>query len=178
MTTSVFLKTAAVFLLMFAGACGTAHQQTEHAHSPYKGEENRSVKSLSDREVDDYLNGRGMGFAKVAELNSFPGPMHVLELEQKLDLTAEQKAAVQNSFQKMKDKAVGLGNKIVEKEKELNQMFADGRIDAAQLESKTAEIADLQGDLRRAHLYAHLETKQILSAAQVESYNQLRGYQK
>ena len=178
MKKSVFLNSAAALLLLFAGACGTTVHKFEHAHSPYQGEENRSIKSLSEKEVDDYMNGRGMGFAKAAELNSFPGPMHVLELEQKLNLTAEQKSAVQNSFQKMKNEAVDLGNKIIEREKELNQMFAENKIDGALLERKTGEIAKLQGDLRRAHLEAHLETKQILSAAQVENYNQLRGYQK
>lgn len=177
MKNSGFFYFAAAFLLVSAGACGTARHNSEHAHSPYQGEEKRLIKSLSDKEVDDYLNGRGMGFAKPAELNSFPGPMHVLELEQKLNLTAEQKTATQNSFQKMKNEAVSLGKMIVEREKELNQMFAENTVDAAALEGKTSEIARLQGDLRRVHLAAHLEIKQVLSAEQVENYNRLRGYQ-
>lgn len=39
------------------------------AESPYAGQQTREVKALSTQEVDDYLNGRGMGFAKAAELN-------------------------------------------------------------------------------------------------------------
>ena len=173
-----FYLWTAVFLLLSVSACGTAHNQSSHTHSAYKGEESRSIKSLSETDINDYLNGRGMGQAKAAELNNFPGPMHVLELENKLNLTPDQKTAVQNSFQKMKDAAVGLGNTIVEREKELNQMFAENKIDSALLENKTREIAGLQGELRRVHLQAHLEMKQILSAEQVENYNQLRGYQK
>lgn len=174
----------AVFLSFSVSACATSHNESSVAHDPsshhqsaYKGEEKRPVKSLSEKDMDDYLNGRGMGLAKAAELNSFPGPMHVLELENKLNLTSEQKTAVQNSFQKMKESAVSLGNKIVENEKELDQMFAENKIDSALLKNKTGEIASLQGELRNVHLQAHLEMKQILSAAQVENYNQLRGYQ-
>ena len=42
------------------------------------------LKGLSIEEVDQYLSGAGMGFAKAAELNHFPGPMHVLELGERL----------------------------------------------------------------------------------------------
>ena len=33
-------------------------------HSPYAGQEDRTVKALSAQEVADYLAGRGMGLAK------------------------------------------------------------------------------------------------------------------
>ena len=44
------------------------------AQSPYAGQESREIKSLSPAEVDGYLAGAGMGFAKAAELNGYPGP--------------------------------------------------------------------------------------------------------
>jgi hypothetical protein len=31
--------------------------------SPYVGQEKRSIKSLSQKEIDAYLTGKGMGFA-------------------------------------------------------------------------------------------------------------------
>ena len=37
-----------------------------------------------------FLAGAGMGYAKAAELNSYPGPMHVLELADRLGLTPDQ----------------------------------------------------------------------------------------
>ena len=46
--------------------------------SPYAGEERREIKSLSPQEIGDYLAGKGMGLAKAAELNGYPGPAHVL----------------------------------------------------------------------------------------------------
>src|SRR4030065_1872841 len=57
---------------------------TQPARSPYAGQETRGIKSLSDREVQEYLAGRGMGLAKAAELNNYPGPAHVLELSDRL----------------------------------------------------------------------------------------------
>jgi hypothetical protein len=59
--------------------------------SPYSGEERREIKALSKEEVNGYLSGDGMGFAKVAELNHHPGPRHVLELADQLQLSDEQR---------------------------------------------------------------------------------------
>ena len=60
------------------------------APSPYAGEESRSIKALSAEEIQDYEAGKGMGFAKSAELNGYPGPSHVLALSRDLHLSAEQ----------------------------------------------------------------------------------------
>ncbi len=47
------------------------------ASSPYAGLERRAVKSLSEQQVADLRAGRGMGLALPAELNGYPGPVHV-----------------------------------------------------------------------------------------------------
>jgi len=77
--------------------------------SPYTGQEARDIKALSAQEVQDYLAGKGMGLAKAAELNRYPGPAHVLELAAPLNLTAEQKIRTQELFKRMEKKAIGLG---------------------------------------------------------------------
>ncbi|MDL1878575.1 hypothetical protein FBQ85_25940, partial [Cytophagia bacterium CHB2] len=56
----------------------------QHQHSPYAGEESREIKSLSPQEIRMYLEGHGMGLAKAAELNHYPGPRHVMELAKQL----------------------------------------------------------------------------------------------
>lgn len=149
----------------------------EHQHSSYQGQETRAIKSLSDADIAAYTNGDGMGFAKIAELNGFPGPKHILENESSMNLSAEQKTEVQKSYDKMKQKAVELGKQIVEREKELNELFQQNKIDETTLQEKTQSIAKLQGELRGVHLQAHLEMKKILSPQQVENYKRLRGYQ-
>src|SRR3954453_5821878 len=58
----------------------TAAAQT----GPYAGMESRPIKTLSTTEIADYLSGKGMGFARAAELNHYPGPAHVLALASEL----------------------------------------------------------------------------------------------
>jgi Spy/CpxP family protein refolding chaperone len=148
----------------------------EMKHGGYAGEERREIKSLSAEEVEGLLNGHGMGLAKAAELNHYPGPRHVLELAAELQLTPEQRTQTQAAFERMRAEAVRLGRSIVERERELDAMFAKEEIDAGKLRAKTSEIAQLQGDLRAAHLAAHLEMRRILSPPQVKKYDELRGY--
>ena len=47
---------------------------------PYAGLERREVKALSDQQLADLRAGRGMSLALPAELNGYPGPVHVLAL--------------------------------------------------------------------------------------------------
>jgi hypothetical protein len=144
--------------------------------SPYIGQEGRAIKALSAEEVQAYLSGEGMGFAKAAELNHYPGPRHVLELADKLELSSEQRGKTQAIFDKMKSEAVNLGKQIIEKEALLDSRFAGGTISDAELKQLLAEIADLQGKIRAAHLRAHLAQRQVLTADQMRSYDALRGY--
>ncbi len=75
------------------------------AESPYAGEEQRPIKSLSATEVASLENGDGMGFAKLAELNQYPGPKHVLELASELGLTHSQVAQTESLFTDMRRSA-------------------------------------------------------------------------
>src|SRR6187431_528451 len=57
------------------------------ARTPYAGIQARPVKALSDKDIADLKAGRGMGLALPAELNGYPGPLHVLELATPLGLS-------------------------------------------------------------------------------------------
>src|SRR5262245_59605560 len=93
-----------------------------NAQSPYAGQESRAIKALSPQEISDYLSGKGMGLAKTAELNGYPGPAHVLELAAQLHLTAEQQAKTGVLFQKMQARAIALGKELVEAERALDRL--------------------------------------------------------
>lgn len=160
----------AVLLLVPAGAALAQHAQ------PYAGQESRTIKALSDKETADLLAGRGMGLAKAAELNSFPGPLHALDLRDALALDAAQVAALEDQKRRMAEAAMALGQRLVSAERELDRLFAERRIDAATLQAKAEEIGRLQGRLRAVHLATHLETRAVLSEAQVARYDELRGY--
>jgi Spy/CpxP family protein refolding chaperone len=122
------------------------------------------------------LQARGLGYALTAELNSYPGPMHVLELTSELGLTPAQVERTRIIMDAMKAEGRAIGARIVDAETHLERMFRMGHIDAERLRAQTAAIGGLEADLRRAHLAAHLEMRTLLTPEQVAAYEQLRGY--
>ena len=64
-----------------------AHRITSPAPASYAGLQERAIKALSTQEAQDFIDGKGMGLTKAAELKSHPGPGHVRELLQLLHLT-------------------------------------------------------------------------------------------
>jgi hypothetical protein len=91
-------------------------------------------------------------------------------------LTEPQRQQAQAIFDRMNAAAKPLGAELVEREQVLDQLFAKGEITPDRLATETAAIAELQGRLRSVHLGAHLETRAVLSLAQIALYGQLRGY--
>jgi hypothetical protein len=92
-----------------------------------------TAQALSPQEVEQYLSGAGMGYAKAAELNHFPGPMHVLELADKLGLSGEQRKATQRLMEEHKAEARAIGAKLVEAERALEALFGTVRYDRKSL---------------------------------------------
>jgi hypothetical protein len=146
------------------------------ADAPYAGQQARPIKALSDDDIAALSRGEGMGMAKAAELNSYPGPAHVLQLAGRLGLTDTQRRDVQAIFDRMSAAAKPLGSELIAQELALDQLFATGNITPDRLVAATATIAELQGRLRAVHLSAHLETRTLLSADQIGRYEQVRGY--
>lgn len=146
------------------------------AQSPYAGMQTRSIKALSDQQIADLKAGRGMGLALAAELNGYPGPVHVLEFSDKLGLTAQQKARIQSLFDSMKAEALPLGAKLLKQEAALDQQFAARSITAESLKAATEQIGTTQAQLRDTHLKYHLKTAEILTPDQMQRYSTLRGY--
>ena len=146
------------------------------APSKYQGLEHREIKALSKSEIDGYLAGGGMGYAKAAELNHYPGPKHVLEIAIELELNELQLTRSRQIFESMQARAAQLGRQLVDRERELDRLFASSSITPESLKNKLSEIAALESQIRFAHLGAHLEQKVVLSDQQALQYDQLRGY--
>ena len=146
-----------------------------HAQTPYAGMQTRP-KALSDQQMADLRAGRGMGLALAAELNGYPGPLHVLELADKLELSAEQRSSVQLLFDSMKAEAMPLGSRLIEQEADLDRQFANRTVTPESLKTSIAAVAATQGSLRETHLKYHLSTGAILSPSQMLRYAELRGY--
>jgi hypothetical protein len=159
--------------LAFALAAYPASAQTQQ---PYAGLEARPIKALSDQQIADLRAGRGMGLALVAELNGYPGPAHVMELADALELSAPQRTKAQELFAAMKAETVPLGEKLIAQEAELDRQFADRTITETSLVAAVQGIAATQAALRTAHLKYHLVTLEMLAPTQVQRYAELRGY--
>ena len=168
-------KTTVLALLLTLGACASSSSVTQGV-SPYVGQETRSIKALSEQEIVSYLEGRGMGFAKPAELNGYPGPMHVLELADALALTAEQRTGTETLMQRHKAEVRALGKTLIGVEEEIEQLFATRGVNPALLRDVLAKSADLQRRIREAHLATHLTQSALLTQEQIASYSKLRGY--
>jgi len=147
-----------------------------NAQTPYAGMQTRPIKALSEQQVADLGAGRGMGLALAAELNGYPGPSHVLELADRLELSPEQLAGVQRLFDSMKAEAVPIGSKLIEQEADLDRQFAGRTVTLESLKASTAAVAMTQGALRETHLKYHLSTVAILTPRQMQRYAELRGY--
>ncbi len=162
-----------VIAALLVAASATALAQS---HQPYAGQEARALKALSAEEIDGYLAGAGMGFAKAAELNRYPGPMHSLELAGELGLDAGQRAAMEALMKRHKADARALGAEVVQLERELDALFAERRATPEAVNAKTAEIGAALGRYRASHLTTHIAATQLLTQAQVAKYAELRGY--
>jgi Spy/CpxP family protein refolding chaperone len=174
--------TIAVTVLLLAGCAGQEEGSSESAteetssEQPYAGLQERTIKALPQEKVEDLLARRGAGYVLAAELNHYPGPVHVLDLADQLDLTAEQEQTAQEIYSAMQEEVKPLGRDLVELEERLDRAFRNEEIDEEELARIIGEIATVEGRLRAEHLSAHLELKEILDPEQVATYDRLRGY--
>ena len=166
-------STALVALL---SAAGLAWAAADTPPNPYTGQEARAIKSLSAQEVAALLVGHGAGFAKAAELNGYPGPVHVLELAAPLRLDAAQLDATRHLMVEHKERASRLGAELVSSERALDALFAQKQADPAAVQTATLRVGVQQARLRAEHLSTHLTQTGLLSDEQVRRYSELRGY--
>jgi hypothetical protein len=147
--------------------------------SPYSGQEIRVIKSLSDNDVQSLQNGTGEAFggiAKLAELNGYPGPRHVLDIAQELQLTDRQRVEIELIYQNMSNNAKSIGSAIIAIEQDMDEAFANKTITEENLIAMLDKSANFYGQLRFVHLSAHLDTAQIMTTEQIQMYNEMRGY--
>lgn len=124
---------------------------------------------------DGLIKAEGMGQAKYAEMNGYPGPKHVLDLGDKLKLSETQRKSVQKFYDEMSMRAKELGKQIIQIEQELNDAYANGLISEKAAQNDCEEIGRLRGKLRAVHLAAHMKTKVVLNEMQIALYRKLRS---
>lgn len=146
------------------------------AASPYDGMTDRPIKALSPDRIEKLRTGAGAGFALTAELNGYPGPRHVLDLADALQLTSDQRQKTSSLFNQMKAEAIPLGRTIIKQEAALDTLFRQGRAEKTSLFRLTAAIGTSEARLRATHLKYHLTMADLLTLDQRTAYSRLRGY--
>jgi hypothetical protein len=166
-----FTRPVLLCTLIFGAAFAVAAE-----NSPYAGMEHADIKALTSDEQATLLEGKGMGFAKAAELNGYPGPAHVLALSTELGLSAQQIERTRALFERMQKDARADGATLIAAERALDRLYASRTATVEKVNGQLARIEATRAHLRGVHLHAHLEQTELLNAAQIARYSELRGY--
>lgn len=170
---------------LFATVLCTIHYSHEtlaqsHNHdaeaTPYAGLQSRTIKSLSETDLEELRRGGGWGFALPAELNGKPGPAHLLELKDELGLSKDQVRKIEAIHSEMREQAIVTGERFIKAEAALSDAFAGDQLDLAELKKLVEATEAARAELRLVHLSRHLQTTPLLSADQIQKYSILRGY--
>lgn len=147
-----------------------------HGQDAYAGMTSRTIKALSDHDIADLRAGRGMSMALPAELNGYPGPLHVLELAEQLKLSDSQRRRTRTVFEQMQEDARSAGEEVIAAEAALDALFRNRLADPASVSQATSRAAVARGRLRETHLRHHLLMMDVLAPEQIALYSRLRGY--
>jgi len=161
--------------LAFVPASAAA-QPAGHQHAPGGAPSEGHLKAQACLDEFDAVvgDGRGFGLAFAADQHGYPGPMHVLELKDRLGLTPEQETRVRALMQGMFAESRPKSARLLDAEARLRALFAGGGADEAAVRAATAEVERARGEVRLVHLLAHLKTREILTDAQRRAYQEAR----
>lgn len=167
-------------LLVIASIFGiwmlTTAQDATPTPSDYVTLQFSDIRGIAPDTIEGYRTGAGLGYALPAELNGYPGPRHVLDLANDLELTDEQLEQIQALYDEMLPQAIEFGEALLKQEETIELAFREGSVSDEWLRTNLTLAAQLEGNLRFVHLSTHLDTLDILTQHQVVMYNQLRGY--
>jgi Spy/CpxP family protein refolding chaperone len=99
-----------------------------------------------------------------------------LDLTNELKLSDEQRKNITTIYDDMKEKAIELGQKIVNIERIANEEFVNKSITDTQMKQLILKSSEIYRQLRYTHLNTHLRMLDILTPEQITLYNNLRGY--
>jgi Spy/CpxP family protein refolding chaperone len=157
-----------------AGLLGTASSVSwgQHGHGHDGGHQ---VAEACSAEFDKVVGeGRGFGLAFAADQNGYPGPLHVLELKDRLKLTADQEAKAQALLHAMFVESKPKSARLLEAEAKLRRLFAGRAADAAAVGAGVAEVERARSEVRLVHLLTHLKTRELLTEDQRRIYHEAR----
>jgi Spy/CpxP family protein refolding chaperone len=157
------------------GEMGGKHQMHGQAEGGGQGMGGGMLGGVSEQEKEALLKGAGLGAGMIAMMNGYPGPKHVLEMGDELELTAAQRESIGKTYGNVKAESVKLGTELVEKDEALTALFTAGSATTGEVGKLSRDIGELQGRVRAAHLNAHVETFDALTPAQREKLSSMQG---
>ena len=170
MASRLFGILASLAMLLIASSALPQH----HDHAGGASDGHRRAQACSDEFDAVVRDGRGFGMAFAADQHGYPGPLHVLELKDRLRLDTAQEARVRALLSSMFDEARPKGARLLEAEARLRRLFASGTPEPSSVRTAVAEVEQARTDLRLVHLLAHLETRGVLTDAQRRMYHAAR----
>jgi Spy/CpxP family protein refolding chaperone len=166
-------RTAIVVLIATALGAGGASAQHGHGHGQGGGQGHLAAKSCADEFAAVVAEGRGFGMAFAADQNGYPGPMHVLELKDRLKLTPAQEARARELHAAVlaeKPKSA----RLLEAERRLERLFVERGATDDTVRNAVADVERARADVRLVHLLAHLKTRDLLTEEQRRVYHEAR----
>src|SRR2546430_12537651 len=169
----VMLEVIAAVALAAIGAGATA-TRAQHAHGGASAPGHQVAQTCASEFEKVVGEGRGFGLAFAADQNGYPGPMHVLELKDRLTLTADQEAKAHALMHAMFTESRPKGARLLEAEAKLRRLFAERVADAAAVRAAVAQAEPARTEVRPAHPPTHLTTRDLLTEDQRRIYHEAR----
>jgi len=157
-----------------AVTAAAAAASAQHGHGGAGAEGHQMAQACAAEFEKVVGDGRGFGLAFAADQNGYPGPMHVLELRDRLKLTADQEAKARDLMHAMFAESRPKSVRLLEAEAKLRRLFAERAADEAAVRAAVAEVERARSEVRLVHLLAHLKTRDLLSEDQRRLYHETR----
>jgi len=157
-----------------AVTAAAAAASAQHGHGGAGAEGHQMAQACATEFEKVVGEGRGFGLAFAADQNGYPGPMHVLELRDRLKLTADQEAKARDLMHAMFAESRPKSVRLLEAEAKLRRLFAERAADEAAVRATVAEVERARSEVRLVHLLAHLKTRDLLSEDQRRLYREAR----
>lgn len=161
-----------------AGVAGVAFAQGSAHHGSHGGPGGTPHHALAQTCAGAFeetvRDGRGFGMAFVADQQGYPGPLHVLELKERLGLSRDQETKAQALLAAMYAESRPKSARLLDAEAKLRRLFAGSRPDEAAVRAAVAEVETARADVRLVHLMFHLKMRDALTDDQRRVYQEAR----
>ncbi len=147
----------------------------QHRHDGGRDREPHLAVQQCQQQFEQVIaDGRGFGLAFVADQEGYPGPLHVLELKDRLRLSGDQQRTMKEMLEAMFAESRPAAARLLAAEQRLRSLFARGIADEASVRAALADVERAHTEVRLAHLLTHLKTRDRLTDEQRRLYHAAR----